>query len=256
MLSLPTSQALYCRALKAVSFSLLACAMACAGLAVSRGAWAANLQISPVSIAFEPGQGATGINLQNFGDTPLYGQVRVYVWEQKNGADVLTPTTDVVASPPIIEVAAKSVQTIRLVRRRPDAVGAELSYRILIDEIPRNETGSGVAIRLQYSVPMFIAPAGAGAAPSLSFSLVRRDDKLVLRARNNGTVHAQLGATRLRTKDGSEIEVSKGLLGYALAGQVREWELAKDKLERLEGTATVIATVNAREATFPAVPAD
>lgn len=243
--------ALVCRFLQALHYGLFACALGCMALAASGGAKAANLQISPVSITFAPAQGAAGINLQNFGDTPLYGQVRVYTWVQKDGVDALIPTTDVVASPPIIEVAANSTQTIRLVRRKAGADAAEHSYRILIDEIPRNEAGSGVAIRLQYSVPVFVASGTVGAAPELHFSLVRRDGALVLRARNDGALHAQLGTTRLHAKDGAEVEVSKGLLGYALAGQAREWQLPKDKAAQLTGAASVSATVNGREQTFP-----
>lgn len=232
-----------------------------AGLPLCGGAGAANLQISPVSIAFQPSQAAAGINLQNFGDTPLYGQVRVYAWDQQNGVDVLTPTADVVASPPIIEVAANSTQTIRLVRRTLGTgaagatAGAERSYRILIDEIPRGDTGTGVAIRLQYSVPVFVVPAAAGAAPALRFTVGKRDGNLVLRAQNGGAQHAQLGATRLRTAAGAEVELSKGLYGYALAGREREWPLPKDKAAALTGPLTVIANVNARELSFPVAPA-
>jgi hypothetical protein len=61
--------------------------------------------------------GASGITLQNLGEAAVYGQVRVYLWEQKDGDDVLTPTQDVVASPPIIQINPKASQTIRLVRR-------------------------------------------------------------------------------------------------------------------------------------------
>jgi len=217
-------------------------------------AHAANLQISPVSIAFQPAQAAAGINLQNFGDAPLYGQVRVYAWDQKDGIDVLVPTNDVVASPPIIEVAAGSTQTIRLVRRGGAEAGAERSYRILIDEIPRGEAASGVAIRLQYSVPVFVAPSAAAAAPALAWSLARVNGDVVLRAANAGTLHAQVGATRVRTAAGQDIEVSKGLLGYALAGRTREWKLPKDKADALKGKMTVIATVNTREDSQPLAP--
>lgn len=245
-----------CRFLQLLHYGLLACACACVWAAACGPAAAANLQISPVSIAFQPGQGAAGINLQNFGDTPLYGQVRVYAWDQKDGGDVLTPTTDIVASPPVIEVAANSSQTVRLVRRAPADGTMERSYRILIDEIPRTEAASGVAIRLQYSVPVFVTPAAPGAAPALAFSLVRRDGKLVLRPQNGGALHAQLGATRARVGT-TEVEISKGLFGYALAGHMREWELPKDKAGQLNGPVTVITTVNARELSFPvAAPAD
>lgn len=226
-----------------------------AALLAGTQAGAANLQISPVSIAFQPSQAASGINLQNYGDTPLYGQVRVYAWEQKDGVDVLSPTTDLVASPPVIEVAPNSAQTIRLVRRASAPAAVERSYRILIDEIPRGDSASGVAIRLQYSVPVFVAGSSAAAAPAVTWTLERKDGEAVLRAANGGTLHAQLGATRVRTEAGQEVEISKGLLGYALAGRTREWKLAQGKAAGLQGKLTVITTVNTRAEQFPVAPA-
>jgi len=222
---------------------------------VAAPAAAANLQISPVSIQFRAGQGAAGINLQNYGDTPLYGQVRVYAWDQKDGQDVLTPATDVVASPPVMEIAARSTQTIRLVRRgnaQGSAPASEQTYRILIDEIPRNDSASaatGVAIRLQYSVPVFAMPADDKAAPRLSWTVLRKDNAWVLRVRNDGNLHAQIGATTLKGADGKDHELSKGLLGYTLAGKVREWRLpvdAKVELGAPGAQLAIRASVNAQ----------
>ncbi len=192
-------------------------------------AHAANLQISPVSIAFRATQTAAGVTLQNFGDTPLHGQVRVFTWDQKDGEDVLVPATDVVASPPIMEVAPKASQTVRLVRRNGAAPAREQTYRILIDEIPRGDgAATGVAIRLQYSVPVFVAPPDDAAAPRLAWSVVEKGGAWYLRARNEGSLHARIGATTLRTASGKEIQLGKGLLGYALAGRAREWRLDAD----------------------------
>lgn len=230
-------------------FELAAAAAAVGVLLLSSAPLAAaNLQISPVTIAFQPAQAAAGINLQNLGDAPLYGQVRVYAWDQKDGADVLTPTSEVVASPPIIEIAARATQTIRLVRRgAPDGAG-ERSYRILIDEIPRGDpAAAGVAIRLQYSVPVFVPPVQPGAAPAMTWTVVKRGAGLVVRATNEGAMHAQIGATRLRTSGGKEIELSKGLYGYALAGRTREWLLPAEKADALSGAVSIVTTVNARE---------
>jgi fimbrial chaperone protein len=220
-----------------------------AGLACALPALAANLQISPVSIQFRAGQGASGINLQNYGDTPLVGQVRVYRWDQRDGQDVLEPATDVVASPPVIEVAARSTQVIRLVRRNPGQAALEQSYRILIDEVPRDDAAaSGVAIRLQYSVPAFVQGAEAQAAPRLSWKLFRRDGAWMLRVQNDGGLHAQIGAAVLHA-NGKDYTLSKGLLGYALAGRMREWRLPVDGAVELgaPGAALAIdATVNAQ----------
>lgn len=213
---------------------------------------AANLQISPVSIQFRAGQGAAGVSLQNYGDTPLYGQVRVYAWDQRDGQDVLTPAADVVASPPVMEIAARSTQTIRLVRRNGSPAPAEQTYRILIDEIPRNDSAgdsTGVAIRLQYSVPVFVMPADDKAAPRLDWTLLRKYGAWVLRVRNDGQLHAQIGATTLKGSGGKDHELSKGLLGYVLPGKVREWRLGLDAKAELGAPGTQLpirANINAQ----------
>ena len=219
--------------------------------AASPLAHAANLQISPVSISFQPGQNAAGIQLQNNGDTPLYGQVRVYAWDQRDGNDALTPTTQLVASPPVIEVAPNSTQTIRLVRRAgaqgaAPAGAAEQTFRILIDELPRGDSQQGnVAIRLQYSVPAFVLPADGQAAPKLEWSTFQRDGAWHLRAFNAGTLHAQIGATSVRI-GARDVELSKGLLGYALPGRAREWALPPDVASGMPAPLGIQATVNTR----------
>jgi len=226
-------------------FSIVLVAALCSGTE----AQSANLQISPVSISFQPGQNAAGIQLQNNGDTPLYGQVRVYAWDQRDGVDALTPTTQLVASPPIIEIAGKSAQTIRLVRRAGVAVtpgGAEQTYRILIDELPRGDPQQGnVAIRLQYSVPAFVLPADTQAAPQLEWSTFQRAGAWHLRARNTGALHAQIGATSV-TVGSRDVVLSKGLLGYALPGRTREWALPADVAGALPAPLAIDTTVNAK----------
>lgn len=208
---------------------------------------AANLQISPVMINLRVGQGATGINLQNLGEAPVYGQVRVYLWEQKDGDDVLTPTQDVVASPPIIQIGPKSSQIIRLVRRSEQLPDSELTYRILIDEIPKDDgPASGVDIRLRYSVPMFVLPADERAAPVLAWSVFKKDGFWMLRVRNSGTQRAQIGALELSNAAGKQFEIASGLFGYVLAGRVREWRLPTSGDADLNGTLAVKANINSR----------
>ncbi|WP_459694369.1 fimbrial biogenesis chaperone, partial [Achromobacter xylosoxidans] len=83
-----------------------------------------------------PQQGATGILLRNPGATPIYGQVRVYAWDQAQGDDVLAPTQEIQASPPIIQVPPNGEQLVRLVRVSKELAPMEQSYRLVIDEIP------------------------------------------------------------------------------------------------------------------------
>jgi fimbrial chaperone protein len=223
-------------------------ALALAWAAAWVPARAANLQISPVMINLRAGQGATGISMQNLGEATVYGQVRVYRWEQADGDDVLTPTQDVVASPPIIQIGPNSSQVIRLVRRSEQLPAGELCYRILIDEIPKDESGpaSGVDIRLRYSVPMFVLPADERGAPALAWAVSKKDGHWTLRVRNSGTQRAQIGALELSNAGGQQFVVASGLFGYVLAGRVREWRLPTPGEADLNGVLAVKANINAR----------
>ncbi len=217
---------------------------------------AASLQISPVSIRFADTQQAAAISLQNMGDEPIYGQVRLYRWEQKDGEDVLTPTRDLIASPPIVQIGAHATQVIRLVMASSVKRVGEGSYRILIDELGREAGGEaggaaqGVDIRLRYSVPVFVAAAAGGAVDARDDALVwqvfQREGSWMLRVRNQGGLHAQIGALDISNSAGERFDISKGLFGYVLAGRERLWKLPLDAKARLGGVLTVRAVINAR----------
>jgi fimbrial chaperone protein len=222
--------------------ALLACSlMATAG--------AASLQISPVSLNLRPDQGAAGIALQNMGDAPIYGQVRVYAWDQKDGEDVLTPTTLLVASPPIVQIGARASQTIRLVRTGANAPGGpgELTFRVLIDEVSRDDAGqgSGIDIKLRYSVPVFVL-AQASAAEVLTWQVARQADGWHLTVTNRGQRHAQIGALSFANAAGKQFSISKGLFGYVLAGRARSWLLPVAADADLAGTLAIQAVINAK----------
>jgi fimbrial chaperone protein len=209
-------------------------------------AQAATLQISPVMVDLQSSESATGITLRNPGDRPLYGQVRVYRWDQSNHDDTLTPTQEVVASPPLIQIAAQADQLVRLVRTTPTPVAAEQSYRILIDELPAPDATatSGVMIRLRYSVPVFVEPAGKMAQPALSWHLDRDGEGWVLRVDNTGQRRAQIAAVQLVDSTGKVYEINKGLLGYALAGRTRQWTVPLPANANMSGSVKVRAAIN------------
>nr|WP_321959721.1 fimbria/pilus periplasmic chaperone [Paraburkholderia sp. J69-1] len=218
-------------------------------------AMAATLQISPVTIEFSAGEAATGLTLRNPGDTPLYGQVRVFQWSEAQGDDVLTPTGEVIASPPLIEIAPHSDQLVRLVRANASAppqgasaaAAIEQSYRILIDELPApgSPGAEGVTIRLRYSVPVFVdGPGGSAARPLLAWRLVRGPQGYALRADNAGTKRAQIAAVSLFDDAGHHWDVTHGLLGYALARQSRQWNVPVPADTKFGGQLKVRATVN------------
>lgn len=188
-------------------------------------AGAATLQISPVLVDMAPRQGATGIMLRNPGTTPVYGQVRVYAWDQANGDDVLTPTQEIQASPPIIQVPPNGEQLVRLVRAGNDLPPVERSYRLVIDEIPDPSTPlvNGVVLRMRYSVPVFVAGATPEPLPELAWHWTRDGKEWVLSLNNTGTRYAQVAALQIQAGADAPLAKVDGLLGYALAQRQREW---------------------------------
>jgi fimbrial chaperone protein len=158
----------------------------------------------------------------------------------------LTPTQDLVASPPLIQIAAHADQLVRLVRTSPTPSGGEQGYRVLIDELPEPDTAptSGVTIRLRYSVPVFIEPAADAGQPRLSWRLSRNAQHWMLQVDNAGSRRAQIAAVQLIDHAGNAYPVNKGLLGYALAGRERHWQVTLPDNLAQDAPLTVRATIN------------
>ena len=187
---------------------------------------AATLQISPVMVEMAPQQGASGIMLRNPDAMPVYGQVRVYAWEQRGGDDVLLPTDEIQVSPHHPGAAR---------RRAAGAAGARVagtggdreSYRLVIDEIPDPSTPAvnGVVLRLRYSVPVFVAGATPEPRPELSWKAAREGKEWVLSLNNTGTRYAQVASLQVLDSGGKPVAEVDGLVGYALAQRQRQWRI-------------------------------
>ncbi|MGY1409395.1 MULTISPECIES: fimbrial biogenesis chaperone [unclassified Luteimonas] len=210
-------------------------------------AQASSLQVSPVRIRIDPTAQAEAMYLTNAGTEPLEAQVRVQRWYQRDGEDWLEAADDMVATPAIVEIAPGQRQIVRLVRNQARAPAQELSYRVLVDELPRNarqEDGrAGLQVLLRYSIPVFVATtaAPAKAAPSsdgtrpapvpsdlsgISAQLVQgADGGSALRVRNSGPRHLRIGALGLQSGGNAEQPVVPGLVGYVLPGQQMSFPL-------------------------------
>jgi fimbrial chaperone protein len=194
-------------------------AVAVAGAAHARG----QLQTRQTGIDLPSGARAGRLVLANTGDAPVAAQIRVYAWTQEGGEDRLEPSDALVASPPIVEIPAGGEQLIRLVRPTAATVPREQAYRVVVDELPGDPAegqGSAVTVRMRYLLPLFVRAADP--APAAVQCHVEAD---ALACRNHGGQAAQFGATRLVDAGGRATEITRGLLGYVLAGSERRFPL-------------------------------
>ena len=120
------------------------------------------------------------------------------------GKDDLQSTRKVVASPPMVTLAPKSSQSIRVVRVSKEPVAGEESYRLLVDEIidPATAPKIGVAVQMRYSVPVFVESA-EGKPASVAVTAEMAGNSLRIKAVNSGGMFAQAADYRWNTPAGS-----------------------------------------------------
>ena len=152
-------------------------------------------------------------------------QLRAFAWTQNGDEDVLTPSQDIILSPPIFTVAADKTQTIRLLLR-PSAVGSgERAYRLLIDEVPpANATDRQINIAMRISVPVIVGSAPP-AGHALRWHAKRgRPGEILLSATNTGTGYERIGAVAVTLPDGSHPDADPVASNpYVLPGAQRHW---------------------------------
>lgn len=194
----------------------------CLGLTAIQ-AEAASLQVTPVRIQVDTPAAASKVTVSNPGDVPITAQLRVFKWTRVNGQDQLTPTRDVVASPPLVKLAPGQPYVVRIVRLKKSGVAGEESYRLLVDEIPSPEAQTpviGPRFAIRQSLPVFFTGAGANAQIEWEASL--KKGRLYVSARNQGQKRIRLSELSISAGAGKPLKVTTGL-GYVLGRSSEQW---------------------------------
>jgi fimbrial chaperone protein len=208
---------------------------------VAPGARAQSLTVLPVTIQMAPGQMAAALTVINQGDRETSFQVRAFAWRQSGADDQLSPTDELLASPPLGTIAPGASQVVRLVVRQPPQ-GREATYRILLDQIPPPAEPGVVRIALRLSIPVFAVPATRVVA-HLLWRVESRGGQTALVAVNDGTSHLVMRDIALRASDGTALQVAANLSPYILAGSTRRWRILTPRLPLAPG-AIVRLTAN------------
>jgi fimbrial chaperone protein len=181
-----------------------------------------GLTVIPISFEIAPGQMTAVLTVQNQTDRETDFQVRPYAWDQAGGADRLTPTDALVASPPLGRIPVGAKQVVRLVLRQP-AQGQEASYRILLDQVPPPPEPGVVTFALRLSIPVFVEPPAREAA-HVRWSLQSEGGAWYLVAVNSGTRHDVFHNMAL-TADGRAVALDEHISPYVLPGATRRWRI-------------------------------
>ena len=228
-------------------------------LGVAAPAWAGLFSVTPVRIFMGARDRATAVTVTNEGDTELVMQADIFDWKQKaDGTDDLTLSEDMILAPPIIKLAPKSRQVLRLALTRPPAAGQQLTYRLIVREIPEAkpaEKDVQLQIALAFSLPVFITPPGA--KRQVDCKMERSSPSQVLATCENlGTAYAQLVDFALTNAAGDKIG-TRETGGYVLPGMKRSFELVRAAGAIPPGKAKLtVAQDDASKQTFDVVVPD
>jgi len=193
---------------------------------MSTPVWAGRLQVSPTSFSVAQNAQTTAKELwvSNTSTTPLSAQIRVMRWTQSNFSDEWTPTTEVLPSPAMIQIAPNTQQLVRVIIPKP--LGAdEKTYRVIVDELPGEEqqsTTAQVNFLLRYSIPFFVNPDWS--SPRLSARVEQNGGEWFVVVQNP-TAHT-IKATNLYSQtNGKQTVLTAGLVGYVLPNAQMRWPL-------------------------------
>lgn len=122
--------------------------------------------MTPVRIFMSPRDRAIAITITNDGDDELVMQADVFVWNQKpGGEDDLVLSEDLILSPPILKLAPRARQVVRLAMVSVPRAERQLTYRMIVREVPEARPPAEKEVKLQvalaFSLPVFITPPGA-----------------------------------------------------------------------------------------------
>lgn len=153
------------------------------------------------------------MTLINRGTSDTLLQLSVMNWAQDGTGDVLTPTREVLANPGVFLIKAGDQQVARFALRvAPDI--KERSYRIVVQEVPRQRVENGLATVLRLMVPVFVPAPNPQVA--VEWSARQGAQGLEIAVHNVGNTHVQVKSVRL--SGGALAPLSKTVNLYVLPG--------------------------------------
>ena len=129
-----------------------------------------SLRVGPTRIDLSARRPVVALEVQNTADAQTLTQLDVFTWTQEGGGDSLIPTTDLIATPLVLNLAPGETRVVRVGLREPNHTAVERSYRLFVREVaPTFVAGTGLRFGLRIGVPVFALPVdtrpGAVSAP-------------------------------------------------------------------------------------------
>ena len=183
----------------------------------------ASLNVSPVRVNLSDSHSKDVIQITNQEDSVKSYQVEVVAWSQTDERrEVYTPTEDILAVPPLFSLNPGEDQLIRVGMLTDADASTERSYRMFITELappePEKIEKTGITMRLQIGIPVFVAPAAAPTATLDFIDYLQIEEQLFVQFRNSGNTHIKVTEVHYSAPGPAEKVVTPAV-AYILAGK-------------------------------------
>jgi fimbrial chaperone protein len=218
----------------------------------------ASLNISPVRVDLSAENDKDTVRITNQESSAKSYEVEVVAWTQTDEKrEVYSPTDDVLAVPPLFTLNPGEEQVIRVGMLTTADSEMEKSYRMFITEIAtpddeQNKT-TGIKMRLQIGVPVFIAPEAMPTARLSFVESTRIGDQTFIRFRNTGNTHIKTREVRW-SGPGIESETVTAAVGYILPGKTGFLPVDLPSGDQVGAITVVTENLGAMEYELPLAP--
>lgn len=192
-------------------------------LTVPTLSFAGSLKVVPTRLYLDANKKSTVVKIENKGEEKITVQIEPNVWTQdEKGKDAVSPTSDIVAFPMMVEVDKGAERSVRI-GYGGDPSDKERTYRLLIHELPGKPSGKpALRFALTVSVPVFVQPMEM--TNKLSILTVGVElGKAVVSIRNIGNCHGIIKKVSAKGVDeaGAELFNAEKAGWYVLSDSAR-----------------------------------
>jgi fimbrial chaperone protein len=178
------------------------------GVMLSGSVIAGMFSVTPVRIYMASNERASAVTVTNDGDEELVMQSDIYDWQQNSeGQDVLSLSEDMILSPPILKMAPRSHQVLRLISLNTRSKDRQHTYRMIIRQVAEakpSKDNMQLQIAYAFSIPIFITPPNAEAKLECVLANVVPDIAKAI-CQNYGTATAHTRAIQISSASGESM---------------------------------------------------
>lgn len=205
----------------------------------------AAMGISPVRVDLSNQRDRAVVTISNTEDVAKSYQAEMVNWVQTElEPEKYSPSDDILVVPPLFTLQPGEQQVVRIGMLQAADQNLERTYRMFVRELGtpgegRTET-TGIKMRVQIGIPVFVAPSMANSNINLELlDVVQREGQLYLQFENTGNTHAKIVDVYYSIPGDIEQPVNP-VSKYIHAGQSALLQLPAQDAETSPGFVTIV----------------